>query len=98
MGSDWLDDELPVSSRWPIAVAGLLMAAWGGLLVGTSRWKPSREMLSVVAIVNVVVALATVPWLVLQGSEMSGIGIAVVGILGISVLRFAIHQFLILRA
>ena len=88
----WLEDELPVPESWLITAAGMVTAAWGGLLLAASRLYPTRRALGFVASVNVVVVLAALAWLVLEGGEMTGTGIVVVGALGISVLRFAIYQ------
>jgi hypothetical protein len=97
LASGWLPDELPVAETWMIAAAGIVTAVWGALLAVASRRLPTRGLLGSVAIVNALAVIAVLVWLVAEGSEMSGIGLAVVGVLGISVLRFAIYQSAVLR-
>lgn len=93
----WLEDELPVPESWLITVAGIVTVAWGALLMVASRVYATRQALGGVAIVNVVVVVAMLAWLILEGGEMTGFGIVVVGVLGIAVLRFAVYQSGLLR-
>lgn len=93
----WLDGELPVPEEWVITVAGLVTAVWGAALLVISQRYPTRRALFAVAIVNTVVVLAVLVWLVLDATSMSGTGLAVAGIIGISVFRFALYQAMVLR-
>lgn len=93
----WLEDKVAIPDRWMIFVAGLITAVWGGLLVVASRVYPTRQSLGFVATVNVMTVLVILGWLLLEGAEMTGTGIVVVGALGICVLRFAIYQSGLLR-
>lgn len=95
--SGWLVDEVPVARRGWIVAAGVISAVWGLLLVGAARRYPTRAMVLLVAVVNAVFVAASLAWLVIDGEAMSALGIAVVGIIGISVLRFAISQASLLR-
>jgi hypothetical protein len=95
--SGWLADQLPVSETWLVVAAGAVTVVWGVLLVVASRAFPNRAAVTFVASVNVVFVVATVAWLVLEGPEMTAFGIAVVGALGVAVLRFAIYQVTLLR-
>jgi hypothetical protein len=97
IAAGWLAGELPVSDDWLIVAAGVVTALWGALLVVASRSFPARALLMLVAAVNVATVVAVLAWLAIDGEAMSGIGIAVVGILGVSVLRFAIYQVMLLR-
>ena len=73
-----------------------------GRLPGARHWRsphalPTRGVLGFVVVANVVTVVATLVWLVWKGFEMSGAGLAVVGVLGIIVLRFAVYQSAELR-
>jgi hypothetical protein len=96
LSAGWLESELPAPG-WFIVTAGLVSAGWGALLIAASRMLPTRSALGAVAIVNWLVVVATLAWLALEGGDMSGVGLAAVGILGISVLRFAVYQSMVLR-
>lgn len=93
----WLEDELPVAEGWLITMAGLVTSAWGVFLLVASRAYATRQALGAVAIVNVIVVVAMLVWLILEGGAMTGSGLVVVGVLGISVLRFAVYQVGLLR-
>lgn len=93
----WLEDELPLPESRLITAAGLVTSAWGALLLLASRVCSTCSMLEFVATVNAVVVLAMLAWLAVEGGEMTGTGIVVVGALGIIVLRFAIYQLGLLR-
>ena len=95
--ASWLVDDLPVPGALVIAVAGGVTAVWGALLLAASRYTPTRNTLGVVATVNVLAAVALLAWLVLDGTEMTGIGLAVTGAIVVAVVRFAVYQSMLLR-
>ncbi len=97
LAAAWLEGELPVPSLWPLAIAGGVAAGWGALLLVASHYAPTRNVLGLAAIVNTLTVVALLVWLVLEGSEMTGIGLAVTGVVGIAVVRFAVYQSMLLR-
>jgi hypothetical protein len=97
ISASWLEGELPVASALSIAVAGVVTAVWGALLLVASRIASTRNTLGVVAVVNILVVVALLVWLLLEGREMTGIGLAVTGVIVVAVVRFAVYQSMLLR-
>lgn len=98
LAANYLDSEIGVTATWMVRTAGIVVAIWGSLLIAAASVLPTRTIVGGVCVANFTCVAAMIAWLAFRRSEMSEIGIAVVVILAVSVLLFAVHQLQVLRA